>query len=171
MVESGKVATVPGDTVQITKDSPVKPGTATSTDTKYAVLLVEPDIGSIGNGVKLMGADFGDSNIAEGDVWQIEIPSVHPQSNTPNDKDTAFATNDALNLIKHVIGSSYWLKGASLSAAVGDKLICAGGGLVKKSLAHTATPKSKNYWVVDKLVASKTYVQATYKGQTMFFTT
>ena len=171
MVTTGKTATLPGDTIQITKDSPVKSGTATSTDTKYAVLLTEPDIGSIYNGVKLMSANFGDSNIAEGDAWQIEIPSVHPQSNTPNDKATAFSTNDALNLVKHVIGSSYWLKGSSLSAAVGAKLVPAGSGLVKVALAHTSTPKAVHTWVVDKLIASKTYVQATYKGLTQIYTT
>lgn len=170
MVTTGKAGSSPGDTIEITKGSPSISGTVTSTDTLYAGLLTEPDIGSIGNGVKALTANFGDSNTVEGDVYQIEVPPVHPQSNAPNNITTAFSTNDSVVLKKHVIGKSYWLKGSSVTAVKGAKLIPAGSGLVKAMLAHTATPLPIHTWVCDKAVSSATWIQATYKGIVSSFT-
>jgi hypothetical protein len=164
--------TEPFDHIELRPNSsPRRP--VTPTVDMPAGVLVEPDDGSIGNGVKLMTANFGDSNTVEGKAESLEIPAIHPRSSTPYDKTTNFdATySDSGEAIEHESEKGYWLKGSSLTTVAGKtKLIPAGSGLVKAALAHTSTPLPIHMWVAMLSVSSKTWTQGKYKGMTSSFT-
>jgi len=162
-------SSTPGTTVDISGSSPAFDATATATTNK-PVLLAIPSTGTYGNGVTIAGAALGDSNSAEGEVFQFEIPAIHPQSNTPHDKTTAFAVADPVTVIQHVKGKTYWLQGSSLSITKGAKIIAAASGLVAVQTDHTSTPLPHHTWVCAKTVASATYVQGLYIGITSMFT-
>jgi hypothetical protein len=160
----------PGRTVDIDGGSPRKDGSANSTDL-YAGLLAEPSTGTYGNGAIAMTVNFGDSQIAEAEVMQVEIMAIHPQSSTPYDLTTAFAAGDHVNMVVHQVGKVYWLKGSSISATKDQsKLIPAGAGLVKVQVAHTATPLPMHMWKCRKTVTSATWVKGTYLGIVSTFT-
>lgn len=165
-----ETASGPGDTVDISGNSPSRDVTAADTTVK-PILLLQPSVGAYGNGVTVMSANYGDSNTDEGIIEQADIMPVHPQNKTAiNDKTTAFDTGDHLTAKEHVKGKTYWLKGSSISATRGDKLYCSGSGLVSKQTAHTATPLAHQTWICARTVASQTYVQGTYVGLTTMFT-
>lgn len=117
-----------------------------------------------------MTANYGDSNTGEGSVWQIDIQALHPQSNTPFDKTTAYSTNDPVNLVKHKEGNLYWLPGSSLTVSVQDILVPAGSGLVKKALAHTASAKSVHTWTVRKAASAQSWALGEYNKFKQYYT-
>jgi len=117
-----------------------------------------------------MSAAYGDSNTGEGFPYQVEIPAIHPQSTTAHDKTTAYAAGDTLSVIKHRIGSSYWLKGSSLTVTKGDKVIAAANGLVAKQTAHTASALPHHTWIANDTYSAKTWIKGTYIGITSMYT-
>ena len=155
----------PGHTVDCSRNSPTWSGTAADT-TIYPGFLLEISLSTYtNNGYTYMSANFGDSNTVEGEAIQCEIPEIHPQSTTPYDKATAFATADHINVIQHVVGNEYWLKGSTITTVHDQtKLICAGAGLVKAALGHTATPLPMHMWLAKLSVTSATWVRANYLG-------
>ena len=165
-----ETASGPGTSVDVGPESPQRDATATATTNKPG-LLCKPSTGSYGNGVDITGAAYGSANADEGFIEQFTIEGTHPQSNTINDKATAYAVADPVSVKGHIIGKTYWLKGSSLTADVGDRLVCIAGGLVGVETEHTATPLNHHMWACAAKVASATWVQGTYLGNVSSFTT
>lgn len=159
----------PGTTVDISGGSPTRNVTIGESSV-YGGLLVTPSTGIYGNGVVKTGAAHGDSNTGEAGIEQIEIPTLHPQSNTPYDVSTAFSTADPAIAVRHIVGKEYWLKGSSLTASLDDKLVCVANGLVGKETAHTSTPLAHHTWRCTKAVSSGTWTKGVYLGLTPIFT-
>ncbi len=124
-----------------------------------------------GNGVAVMTANYGDAQASEGEVNQIDIKGIHPTSQTAYDKTTVYTSGQKCNLVTHVVGQSYWLKGSSISTTKNvTKLVPAGSGLVKAALAHTATPLPMHMWLAKQTVSSATWVKGKYLGMVSSFT-
>ena len=162
---SGDTSYQPGKTVEDAPGtSPVGKGTA-GNSACYPGLLAEWSTGTYGNGVVPMTANYGDSQTEEGEALQIEIPGIHPRSQTAYDKSTVYTAGDSLILVTHVVGQTYWVKGSSITTTKNKtKLIPAGSGLVKAAIAHTATPLPMHMWLAKQTVASGTWLKAKYLG-------
>ena len=160
----------PGTTVDVSAESPQQDATATAVTNKPG-LLCKPSTGTYGNGKDITGAAYGSSNDDEGFIEQFTIEGIHPQSNTPYDKATAYAIGDPVQTKKHIRGKTYWLKGSAITASKGDKLVCIAGGLVAKETDHTATPLNHHMWSCARAVSAATWVQGTYLGNVTSFTT
>ncbi len=167
---AGRTSVSPLKSVELIPGTSPKRPVTIGAESMYAACLVTPSTGTYGNGVDLTGANHGDSNTAEATVEQLEIPAIHPHSTTAYDKTTAFTTGDPAIAIEHVVNQGYWLKGSSLSITRDDKIICTSSGLVKKALAHTATPLPVHTWKCIKTVSAQTYVQGRYMGLVSSFT-
>ncbi|MHA1277097.1 MAG: hypothetical protein ACTSQ8_07920 [Candidatus Helarchaeota archaeon] len=165
-----ETATQPGSTIDVNGNSPSEDATIAVDDTMKAGYLVYPSTGTYGNGVDRMTANYGDSNTGESLVRQIEIPEIHPESNTPYDKSTAYKAGDHCEVKYHVVGKTYWLPASSITASKGDKIVPAGSGLVKKALAHTTSSKPVHMWSCVKAVTSGSWVQAEYLGMVPYNT-
>lgn len=171
MIEMGAIETAsgPGHTVDVGSESPIIDATAVAVTNKPG-LLAMISISTYGNGCDVASAAYGDANATEGEIYQFTIEEIHPQSNTPYDKATAYAVADPVCVKRHVINKTYWLKGSSLTILKGAKIICAASGLVAVQTAHTATPLPHHTWVCAKAVSAATWVQGTYIGITSMFT-
>jgi len=159
----------PGESVDVSGLTPVFNGRAASTSVKPGLLL-KPSTGTYSNGFDVADAAYGDSNTSEGFIYQCDIPAIHKRSTTAWDKTTAFQAGDAIPVIKHEEGHTYWLKGSSLTVTEGDKIITAANGLVEKQTAHTSTPLPHHTWIAFKSYTSATWIKATYIGITSMFT-
>jgi len=160
----------PGKTIQVNPGRSPKRAVTIGDSSSYAGLLVIPSTGTYGNGVIVATANYGDSNTGEGRIEQLEIPEIHPQSNTPYDKSTVFTAADPAEAVQHVVGESYWVKGSAVTVSRDDKLIISGSGQVKKAIAHTATPLPVHMWVAEAAFTSATWIKAKYLGMVSYFT-
>lgn len=165
---SGSTVHTPMHSVELIPGSSPKRNVTIGEGSMYPILLVKPSTGTYGNGVGLAAANEGDDNDDEADIEQLEIEAA--RTSTAYDITTVYTTGDPAIAIKHMPGKGYWLKGSSLTASKGDKLIPTSSGLVKKALTHTATPLPMHTWSVIKAVTSATYVQGEYKGLVSSFT-
>ena len=165
-----ETASGPGTTVDVGSESPSRDVTATAVTNKPG-LLCKISEGTYGNGVDVSGAAYGSSNDDEGFIEQFTIEGIHPQSNITYDKATAYAIGDPVSAKTHIVNHTYWLKGSSITAEKGDKLVCIAGGLVAPESDHTATPLNHHMWSCAKTVAAATWVQGTYLVNVTSFTT
>ena len=154
------VATEPTTTVCISEGVPKIAKTVT--EAMKPVRLVIPSTSTYGNGVALGTAQYGKAS-GQGTIWLTELPAIHPQSNTPWDKDTDFAVKDNIDCVKMQVGKVYWLAGSSLTVDEGDKLIMAANGLIAEN-TNTTTVLPMHTWVVERDVSGATYVAARYMG-------
>lgn len=164
-------AVAPTTSIMPNKDGKTKQGTSHDTSLKPGLLAI-PSAGTYGNGLDVMGAAFGSAdNKTENVVRQIEIPSIHPQSNTPYDKTTAFAAGDPLTFVEHEEGKEYWLPASSLSASAGDTLITAANGLVALADTNDITVDSMVHtWRTVATVSSASWVRGIYMGKRGYYT-
>lgn len=168
---SGAVQTATGPGTSMASNFNAKTRDVTPGESMEAGLLVTPSVGTYGNGVALCGAQHGSDNDAEAGIEQIEVMGHHPRSNVAYDKSTDFEAGDHAIAIKHEIGKEYWLKGSSLTAIFGAKLITASSGLIAVAGDHASTPLSMHTYECTLAVSGGVWTKGVYKGLTLINTT
>jgi len=136
-------------------------------------LLLKINIGTYGNGYEACSAEYSNSQIIGGAIFQCQITGRSPGaiSTTPYDKTTVITAGLPIVVVKHEIGEEYWLKGSSLTTLKNStKLTTAANGLVEVQVAHTATSKHLHYWVASGAYSAATWVRGVYKGEQYMFT-
>lgn len=133
-------------------------GKAHSTSVK-PTLILKIETGTYTNGFEVAGAAD-----ASGRLFYCGIQNRHNLSNSPYDKTTAYAAGEPILPGEFVEGKDYYLPASSLTAAVGDKLICAASGLVQNAQAFASTPLLVNVFICQTAVTSKNVVIGQFKG-------
>lgn len=166
---------MPDTATEPTTSMEVSPGTsprssATAHESMYAGDLVSDNVTTYGNGMALCSANFGDSNIAEGDIYQVDVEAAHPLSNTAWDKTTAYTAGYQIKVIKHIKNNRYWLHGSSLTVVKSSKIVITSSGRVKVALAHTASAKPVHMYTAPRAFSAASWIQGTYRGMVSYYT-
>ena len=131
-------------------------------NTMKAGLLCVKDTAAYGNGYNLASAHWGDLNTAEGLLFMCLEKAYHPRTQTPFSMTQTYTDGDAIEVHELRELDMCWVEHASLSNAIGVKLVPGASGLVVAPTGATATPE--HMFIVIKPSSSATKTLCLYVG-------